>query len=429
MRSLPGKNSNIFCQSFATAVLGALLLISGMGLSLPAQAQSYTVIHDFTGGLDGDLPWAGLTIDRAGNLEGTTFSGGADDLGTVFKLVRSGSGWTVSPLYSFAGGIDGSHPEARVIIGPDGNLYGTTYSGGTGNCFEFPGCGIVFKLSPPPTTCRAVQCPWIETVLYRFPGGPSGGNPGPGDLLFDSQGNIYGTTEDGGASFSGEGIVYKLTPSNGTWVETVLYSFTGGADGGAPKAGVIMDNAGNLYGTTEVGGLGQSGTVFELSPSGSGWTEQVLHNFEYQTDGGYPNAGLIFDRTGNLYGAANGGGPNGGGTIFELTPSGGSWNFAVLYSFANLGNDGDGPYSSLVMDQGGSLYDTTPGWGDGNNAGTIFKLTPSDGGWTYTLLHQFDFTDGDFPIGGVIFDASGNLYGTTYEGGTVAPGVAWEFTP
>ncbi len=427
MQSLPGKNSNIFWKSFAAAILGALLFISGIGLSLPAQAQTYTILHEFTGGFDGDSPEAGLTIDRSGNLEGTDFSGGLADQGTVFKLVHSGSSWTVSPLYSFVGGTDGAHPQARVIVGPDGNLYGTTYSGGTGNCLEFPGCGVVFKLSPPPTFCRSVQCPWNETVLYRFPGGPAGGNPGLGDLLFDSQGNIYGTTESGGEM--GLGTVYELTPSNGTWVETVLHRFSGGTDGAVPEAGVIMDSAGNLYGTTVGGGLGQSGTVFELSPSGSGWTEQILHSFQSQTDGDYLTAGVIFDRSGNLYGAAQGGGPTGGGTVFELTPSGGSWTFAVLYSFANLGNGGDGPYSSLIMDQTGSLYDTTPGWNDGGNAGTIFKLTPSGGGWTYTLLHQFDFNDGYFPVGGVTLDASGNLYGTTSGGGTAGPGVAWEFTP
>jgi uncharacterized repeat protein (TIGR03803 family) len=427
MQSLPGKNSNIFWKSFAAAILGALLFISGVGLSLPAQAQTYTILHEFTGGFDGDSPEAGLTIDRSGNLEGTDFSGGSADQGTVFKLVHSGSRWTVSPLYSFAGGTDGAHPQARVIVGPDGNLYGTTYSGGTGNCLEFPGCGVVFKLSPPSTFCRSVQCPWNETVLYRFPGGPAGGNPGLGDLLFDSQGNIYGTTESGGEM--GLGTVYELTPSNGTWVETVLHRFSGGTDGAVPEAGVIMDSAGNLYGTTVGGGLGQSGTVFELSPSGSGWTEQILHSFQSQTDGDYLTAGVIFDRSGNLYGAAQGGGPTGGGTVFELTPSGGSWTFAVLYSFANLGNGGDGPYSSLIMDQTGSLYDTTPGWNDGGNAGTIFKLTPSGGGWTYTLLHQFDFNDGYFPVGGVTLDASGNLYGTTSGGGTAGPGVAWEFMP
>jgi uncharacterized repeat protein (TIGR03803 family) len=427
MACLPSESSFPHSCQFSTRIFFAILFVAAISCPVIAQAQTYTVVHDFTGGLDGDSPYAGLTIDRAGNLEGTTFSGGAADEGAVFKLVHNGSNWTVNPLYSFAGGTDGSHPQARVIIGPDGNLYGTTYSGGMGTCIEFPGCGIVFKLSPPPTICQSVQCPWNETVLYRFPGGPAGGNPGLGDLLFDSQGNIYGTTESGGAS--GQGTVYKLTPNHGTWVETVLYSFTGGSDGAVPYAGVIMDSAGNLYGTTYGGGSGQHGTVFELSPSGSGWTEQVLHPFQYQTDGGYPSAGVIFDRTGNLYGAAMGGGPNGGGTIFELTPSRGSWTFDVLYNFANPGDGANGPYSSLIVDQGGSLYDTTPGWNDGGNAGSIFKLTPSGGGWTYTLLHQFDFTDGDNPIGGVVLDASGNLYGTTFLGGTEAPGVAWKFTP
>lgn len=248
-----------------------------------------------------------------------------------------------------------------------------------------------------------------------------------GDLLFDSRGNIYGTTETGGRM--GLGTVYKLTPINGTWVETVLHSFTGGTDGVAPTAGVIMDNAGNLYGTTYGGGAGLGGTVFELSPSGPGWTEKILYALQLQTDGGYVNAGVIFDGAGNLYGASQSGGPTGGGTAFELTPSGGTWNFNVIYAFANAGNNSGGPYSSFSMDQSGSLYDTTPGWTDGNSTGTIFKLTPSGGGWTYTLLSQFgDPSGGIFPIGGVTIGPAGNLYGTTFEGVT-SPGIAWEYTP
>ena len=427
MRSQPSNNCITFvCKAFLAAAFAAILLVSAISLSLPAQAQSLTILHYFTGGLDGYSPEAGLTIDRAGNLEGTAFAGGTADVGTVFKLVHKGSNWMFSPLYSFAGGSDGAHPEARVIVGPDGNLYGTTFAGGRGDCFEFPGCGIVFELNPPPTSCRTAVCAWNETVLYRFPGGPYGGNPGTGDLLFDSQGNIYGTTEAGGASDAG--TVYKLTPSNGTWVETVLYSFTGGEDGAVPWAGVIMDSAGNLYGTTVAGGGGNSGTVFELSPSGSGWTEKTLHGFQWSTDGGYSTAGVIFDRAGNLYGATSGGGPNGGGTVFELTPSGGSWTFTELYSFAYPGNGGGGPGSSLILDQSGSLYGTTEGWIDGNDPGSIFKLTPSNGGWTYTLLSDFGGTDAAAPMGGVIFDASGNLYGTTFEGGLYAPGVVWKFT-
>jgi uncharacterized repeat protein (TIGR03803 family) len=188
-------------------------------------------------------------------------------------------------------------------------------------------------------------------------------------------------------------------------------------------AGVIADAAGNLYGTTQSGGSGNGGTIYELSPSGSGWSESTLHALNSSTEGAYIQAGLIFDSAGNLYGAAAAGGPNGSGTVFQLAPSGDNWNFTVLY--ANFGEGGgyEGPAASLAIDQTGALYGTSVGWNDGNNFGTIFKLTPSNGGWVYTLLLQFNLNDGGMPFGGVTLDAGDNLYGTTSEaaasGGTV----------
>lgn len=277
--------------------------------------------------------------------------GGTANNGTVFRLTHNGSGWSFHPLYSFAGGMNGSEPKARVIIGPDSNLYGTTYAGGEGSCSQNPGCGVVFEVSPPATFCRNVLCPWNQTVLYRFPGGASGGIPGSGDLLFDSQGNIYGTTQIGGAFDAG--TVYKLTYSNGSWVQTVLYSFTGGFDGANPVGGVIMDAAGNLYGTTYMGGANNSGTIYKLTPAGSNWIETTLPALQSSTDGNATTAGLVFDRAGNLYGAASGQGPNGGGTVFELSPSGGNWIFSVLVAFAP-GNGGGGPAASLTMDADGN---------------------------------------------------------------------------
>jgi uncharacterized repeat protein (TIGR03803 family) len=408
----------------ARACLAVLALACVLVTASPLRAQTFSVIHNFTGDADGDNPFAGLTIDRAGNMEGTSAGGGSKNAGAVYKLMHSGAGWTVNSLYVFQGSPDGQTPESRVIIGPDGNLYGTTFRGGSGNCSDGPGCGIVYRLNPPPTFCRSVLCPWEETILYRFTGGADGGQPGFGDLLFDSAGNIYGTTTAGGAF--NDGVVFKLIKSNGSWMESVLYSFTGGQDGGSPYGGLTFDPAGNLFGTTPGGGAYQGGTVYELTPSGFGWTEHTLHSLQPATEGSYSTAGLIFDGAGNLYGTAQGSGPNNGGTVFEMMPSGGSWNFTLLYALTGL-NGGGGPASALTMDQSGNLYDTREGWIDGNDGGSVFELSRSAGGWSYTLLHQFEFNEGAAPIGGVSIGANGTLYGTASLGST-SPGTVWQIT-
>jgi uncharacterized repeat protein (TIGR03803 family) len=416
--------SELLLSSLARTCLAVLVSTFVLLSASPLQSQTFSVVHYFTGGLDGAVPFAGVTIDRAGNMEGTTSSGGNSNDGAVYKLVHSGAGWTVNPLYSFQGSPDGESPESRVIIGPDGNLYGTTFRGGAGNCSDGPGCGIVYRLNPPPTFCRSVLCPWEETILYRFTGGADGGQPGFGDLLFDSAGNIYGTTTAGGAF--NDGVVFKLIKSNGSWMESVLYSFTGGQDGGSPYGGLTFDPPGNLYGTTPGGGAYQGGTVYELTPSGFGWTEHTLHSLQPATEGSYSTAGLIFDGAGNLYGTAQGSGPNNGGTVFEMMPSGGSWNFTLLYALTGL-NGGGGPASALTMDQSGNLYDTREGWIDGNDGGSVFELSRSAGGWSYTLLHQFEFNEGAAPIGGVSIGANGTLYGTASLGST-SPGTVWQIT-
>jgi uncharacterized repeat protein (TIGR03803 family) len=410
-------------KSFYAAAFAAIVFAAAISASSAVQAQTLTVLHTFTNGVDGNGPYGGLTLDQAGDLEGTAEYGGTSDAGTVFKLVKRGSSWTFNPLYEFGGGLnDGNAPQARVIVGPDGSPYGTTHGGGIGSCTDPAGCGTVFKLTPPATFCRSVLCMWNSTLLYRFTGGADGAQPGPADLLFDSQGNIYGTTEYGGAS--GLGVVYKLTRSNGNWMQSVLHSFTGtGSDGAVPWGGVIMDSAGNLYGTTVGGGHSGNGVVFELSPSGSGYGETTLHSFNAAQDGGGPLAGLTFDRSGNLYGTASYGGANNGGTAFELSPSGNGWTLQVLYSF--VGADGNGgPGGGLTIDQSGSLYGTTQGWIDGNLPGTLYKLTPSNGGWGYTLLQSFAGNGGSEPLGAVVLDASGNVYGTTF-----LSSVVWQLTP
>lgn len=439
MREKPQFFNPIFRKisgAAGAALAMAIAIALTVGLTQSAQAQTFNVIYNFAGGQDGSQPVAGLTTDEAGNLYGTTTQGGKNFGGVVFKLVKNRSGWTFNPLYSFgSGNDDGSTPTARVVFGPDGALYGTTSRGGAG-C-DLGACGTVFKVVPAPTACKTALCSWTETVLYRFTGGRDGAYPGNGDLIFDQASNLYGTTTVGGLGFScefGSGTVFELTPSRGSWMESLLYSFNGTGDGAEPDAGVILNLSGNLYGTTPLGGSSGSGTVFQLLRSGSGWTESTLYDFANGNDGVTPSAGLIFDQSGNLYGATTTGGAGGGGTVFELSPLGGNWIFALLYSLQGQGYDPPpGPPASLVMDKAGNLYGTTLNDGEYQN-GSVFKLTPTGGGWSYTNLH--DFTgggDGANPGGGVTLDANGNVYGTAYKGGSgcvpVGCGVAWEITP
>jgi uncharacterized repeat protein (TIGR03803 family) len=401
-----------------TTVL-VLTLLAGQA----ARAQTYKVLHNFTGGRDGGSPFAGLIMDRAGNLYGTTAYGGSGN-GTVFRLVHKNSSWVFAPLYSFTRGSDGANPQARVIIGPDGGLYGTTQYGANGY-------GTVFKLTPPPTACKTALCPWMETTLYRFSGGADGGNPF-GEVVFDKAGNLYGTTLLGGIGTCNNlytcGVVYELKRSGGSWTESVLYSFTGGDDGGAPSAGLIFDADGNLYSTTSTGGSHNDGTVFQLSPAGGNWSETVLYSFG-GNDGSQPVGGLIFDASGNLFGTTENGGLAGGGVAFELTLSNGLWVQTKLYSFGLQSGDGTAPYDSLVMDTIGNLYGTTSAGGPGN-IGNVFRLTPDNGGWTGNAMHEFtNGSDGATPFSGLIFDANGNLFGTTDSGGTDGFGVVFEITP
>ena len=400
-----------------------------LALTVSAQAQTYNVVHSFTGP-DGAAPYAGLTMDRAGNFYGTTTQGG-NGHGTVFKLAREGSNWVLTKLYSFGGGSDGATPYARVIFGPDGTLYGTTAGGGGGACSG--GCGTVFHLRPSPVVCRSIACPWTETILYRFTGGSDGAVPLFGDLVFDQAGNLYGTAAAGGITSGncspagGCGVVFELTPTHGGWTETVLHSFNlDGSDGHYPNSGVIFDNSGNLYGTTVYGGTDYAGAVYELTHSGSGWVESILYSFG--TEGELPVGGLVMDRAGNLYGSTASGGSYQAGTIFELAPSGGNWTFTLLHTFT-----GDvGPEDSLTMDAAGNLYGTTIT--DGlYDAGSVFKLMPGSGGWTYVDLYDFNndlHNAGNLPSGNVIFDSSGNLYGTAQDGGSGGNGgVVWEISP
>jgi len=390
----------------------ACLVIMSAVVSLPGSAQNLTILHNFDLGADGGAPFAGVTLDHEGRIYGTTSDGGTRN-GVVFRLVHSGTSWVLTPIHTFQGGADGADPYARVLFGPDGTLYGTTNYGGAG------GAGTIYNLRPPASACHAVLCPWLETVIYSFSNGADGGYPYFGDLAFDQAGNIYGTTAGGG--LNNNGVVYKLTRSQGGWSESVLYTFTGGDDGGAPMSGPVFDSAGNIYGVTIFGGAHGMGTVYELSPAQSGWTESTLYTFT-DRDGGNP-VGLTIDAHGNLFGMT--GYFSGSGIAYELSPSNGNWTFTLLQTFPQ---GYEGPYDAPTLDAQGNLYGTLCCAPESN--GGVFKLIPAGTLWNLSFLHIFDGeNDGDGPIGGVTFDDQGNLYGTTDEGGNRVWGTVWEITP
>jgi len=405
------------------AVTTALSFVFSAALSQSAQAQTYTVLHNFTNGNDGASPVTGVTVDRGGNLYGTTT---APNYGSIFKLTSQG---ILSILYTFLGnpGNDGADPEAGLAFGPDGSLYGTTYYGGGTLCrnyvFQIVGCGTAYRLQPPAEVCKSTSCPWLETILNRFNIGVDGTIISSGSLVFDQAGNIYGTTEEGGDRYWGP--AYELTPSNGGWAESLVYSFTGHQDGAGPQ-GVIFDSAGNLYGTTE--GYDDApddhyGVAFQLVPSGSGWSENVLYTFQNGADGRTPQAPPTLDQQGNLYGSTSSLGTDGAGTVFELSPSGQGWTFNVLYSIP--GGISCGPQGALIIDSAGNLYGTTLCAG-AHGLGSVFELTYPN--WTYVSLHDFDGSDGQNPYGALAFGPNGELYGTTSAGGQNGYGVVFKIT-
>jgi len=382
----------------------AIVLMSTVVATPSMQAQTETLLHSFRNWPDGANPQAGLIRDAAGNFYGTTYYGGmkhgctGHGCGVVFKVGKAGK---ETVLYTFTG-PDGGLPMGGLVRDKPGNLYGTTSAGGASDL------GTVFKLDPS----------GHETVLHSFTGPPDGENPFAG-LVLDPRGNLYGTTEGGGIGTCC-GTVFKVDT---TGKETVVYTFTGGADGGGPFGGLIRDKASNLYGTTFGGGTSDLGIVFKVTPNG---TETVLYSFVGGTDGQFPAAGVIMDSAGNLYGTTkNGGNPTvcngfGCGTVFKLAKNG---TETVLYSFSG-GADGSAPLAGVIRDTAGNLYGTTVGGGNlscgsGSGCGTVFKVDTTG---KETVLHSFagnhgDPRDGDEPSAGLTRDAAGNLYGTTSSGG------------
>jgi uncharacterized repeat protein (TIGR03803 family) len=408
---------------FITITLALVLAASASAAKAPK------TLHDFyLRGTDGSSLYSSLSFDTAGNAYGTTVGGGAFNNGTVYKLSPTVSGpWKETILYSFKGGTrDGSGTHATPLFDGAGNIYGTTVSGGLTNSKSCGGgCGIVFKLSPPKNGGTA----WTETILHKFTGGADGGVAFAG-LIFDSEGNLYGATNAGGSK--GAGTVFMLSPSGGVWRETVLYNFAGKPDGANPFATPIFDSAGSLYGTTYSGGTNNQGTVYKLTKGPSGtWTEQILCSFKGGSDGDQLFAGVVLDQAGNLYGATSGGGTQNVGTAFQLDASNG-WSKTILHQFLGLSFGDAANPNGLVFDLRGNLYGTSLGGGQ-FNPGTIFKLTPGSRGWTETVLYSFTGgNDGAYPSAALTIDASGNLFGTTLWGGPAGDtvgGVAFEFIP
>jgi hypothetical protein len=385
------------------------------------------VLYSFGGGTDGEHPYAGLVADAAGNLYGTTPNGGGQGCsigggcGIVFELSPPTSGdpaWSENVLYRFTGGSDGSTPYAKLVMDQLGNLYGTTYYGGqVGNSLcldnggEPIGCGVIFELSPPETKGG----PWIEKVVHDFTG-PEGAFP-YASLVFDTLGNLYGTTSGGGSPLSGCvistligcGVVFEVTPPSnqgGVWTLTDLYQFVGAEDGGFPYAEVAFDEEQNLYGTTCVAGISDGGVVFQLVPQGNGlWVETAIASFP---NGACPRAPVLIDSAGNLYSTTSGG----AGSAFELSPAGaGAWTLTTLWVF---GSTNGMPFSGLTPDSNGNLYGTT----HGAICGSVYQLRKQGLTWKEAQLNLFNLaTEPCAPFGPVIFGKGGVLYGTSYTGG------------
>jgi uncharacterized repeat protein (TIGR03803 family) len=390
-------------------------------------ATSEHVIHSFSGP-DGSNAATDLVFDAHGNLYGTTVTGGVSGCGTVFQLTPAGGGqWNESVLFSFDCLDTGKNPHGGVTLDSQGNIYGTTVAGGTGGFCAGDGCGVVFKLSQSGGS-------WVETVIYNFQDSPDGWGAG-GAVVFDALGNLYGTTPDGGAN--DEGTVYQLSPSNGQWTETILHNFTGGDDGAVGGLGrLLVDRGGNLYGVTEIGGHYQAGTVFRMGRvSVSSWHFATLYAFRGGLDASSPYGGLISDAHGNLYGTTYYGGKYAAGTVYQLSPgvsATGEWRESLLNSFGDLAEDGLLPLGTLVLDAAGNLLGTTSEGGDvGCNCGVVFELTPDGhGNWGESVPHKFGLQqDAATPLYGLTADGAGNYYGATAYGGTSNLGAVYELTP
>jgi len=423
--------SNVRCRKFSAidvwmtlaAIASALLLLFAAAES---QAQTFTVLHSFTraNGVP-NQPYNGLAITPGGILYGTTLRGGTYENGTAFELKRAGSGWLLNVLHNFQGGTDGAMPVATVTIGPGGVLYGTTSEGGDPNCGTNGGCGTVYSLQPPAHAPFSALTSWTEKVLYAFHGGSDGRTPGYGAPAFDPNGNMYGTTEFGGDvqdCSDGCGTVYELSPTiSGGWTEQILHRFDGSYyEGAVPVGGIILDGVGDLYGFTTL----FHQVFFTLQPQ---WQYYFVDQLLNDTGCDVSSSLLLDPNTFNFYGVAQGcgsGGEYGGGSVFDWF-----YGFSLVHDFGTTRGNYVTPEGPLIKDAGGNLYGVSFN-GGAHQSGAVYKLTPMPGGWSYTGL--YDFTggdDGSGPVGNLVMDAAGNLYGVTAYGGPYSGGVVFEITP
>jgi len=416
----------------------AVLILATFTLLIPSANAGERTLHTFIQSTDGVI-WGGdvgagskanLVADSEGNLYGTTESGGKYFNGVVFELSRTGKGfWVEKVLHVFNPGAgDGAESLGGLIIDSAGNLYGTTATGGS---TILGAGGTVFELMP------GRNSNWQEKILFTFESKISGAPFAPfSGLVMDAAGNLYGTTSEGGTY--GHGAVFELSPTaKGNWTPSYLYSFganaTDGIDSMSPY--LTLDASGNLYGSTYDGGLYNFGTVFQLSPGSNGqWTETILYNFTGGADGKYPESTVTVDPNGNLFGTTEAA-STGSGTVYEISPSSSGWSQQTIYTFGGI-LAGQSIYLTLALDPAGNLFGVSQLGGTGN-WGEVWELSPtSSGTWTPTVLFSFDQTNGAQPRTGVIRDGLGNLYGVTLAGGQLSCGganagcgVAFEITP
>jgi uncharacterized repeat protein (TIGR03803 family) len=422
--SYPACVASRFSRGFPNMMIHKFLplsLIAFVVLSCPMSGQTFHVLHTFSGATaDGSFPSTSLLLDQFGDLFGASSGGGTDiadcgsyGCGTLFQMNKRSGYWKEQVLFNVS--------STQSTVGPlaldaQGNLYGTSATGGTF------GAGFAYQM----VKSGGI---WTQNILHDFAGGASdGANPYSG-LIQDAAGNLYGATENGGVQ-NYYGTIFELTPnSDGTWAYSVIYEFgsTNIYDAAGPIGPLTIDSSGNLYGTTFGGGLYGYGAAFKLSPSGGTWTDTVLYNFPLDYgEAPYP-WGVALDHSGNLYGATTYGGAYNVGTIYKLRPQVGYWNRTILYTFSG-NDDGATPQGGLVVDSSGALYGTNANGGSYGH-GNVYKLQAANGRWKETVLHSFTGSDGSAPDTGVIRDQLGNLYGTTTIGGADNLGVAFEITP
>jgi uncharacterized repeat protein (TIGR03803 family) len=410
-----------------TTILASCLAVALPPVTSRANPTVRTLLNFNTN--EGAEPYGRLIFDAKGNLYGDLSIGGKATTkhpypdGAVFRLAPAAgkTGWTQTVLYTFKGGADGAEPTGGLLADSDGNLYGTTFLGGA------DGDGTVFKLDKPPKHTHV----WVKKTLYSFTG-PDGAQPFAG-LAVDSKGNFYGVTTSGG-QFN-QGAVFELAAK--TLTESVLYSFQG-PEGCTPYGGLVIDNAGNLYGTASTSTTAPyAGSVFKLSPPAAGqtsWTFTQLHAFAGGADGGSPEGAMVGSSGGDIFGATFGGTGMGNGTVFALTPSSGSptgYTYQVIFTFS--GAQGSNPFGDLAMDKAGRLWGPLLNSNDVNSSGGLFVISPPTGGagtWVQYASYLFNGTTGGYsPYAGMALDSAGNGYGTDFTGGNFDVGTVYKFIP